>query len=160
LCVLYASLVMVVLFYSVFFFFQAEDGIRDFHVTGVQTCALPISGRFSLVPVSSVGDFQQKIFGPEVVTNSEEIFYMKYSRIPGQGNYILWILNHPSTGLFNYGGAYAHYGDASNPFYVEWDDADIRKHLWDQVDFGLGPNTLVSSKYTDQQAVEQNKGAG
>src|SRR5439155_3915370 len=26
----------------VFFFFQAEDGIRDGHVTGVQTCALPI----------------------------------------------------------------------------------------------------------------------
>src|SRR5690606_40863146 len=26
-----------------FFFFQAEDGIRVFHVTGVQTCALPIS---------------------------------------------------------------------------------------------------------------------
>src|SRR5690606_5020971 len=25
-----------------FLFFQAEDGIRDFHVTGVQTCALPI----------------------------------------------------------------------------------------------------------------------
>src|SRR2546430_8009243 len=28
----------------VFFFFQAEDGIRDLTVTGVQTCALPISG--------------------------------------------------------------------------------------------------------------------
>src|SRR6266700_6068776 len=27
---------------KIFFFFQAEDGIRDFHVTGVQTCALPI----------------------------------------------------------------------------------------------------------------------
>src|SRR2546430_8516979 len=27
-----------------FFFFQAEDGIRDLTVTGVQTCALPISG--------------------------------------------------------------------------------------------------------------------
>src|SRR5260221_7698402 len=27
---------------SVFFFFQAEDGIRDHCVTGVQTCALPI----------------------------------------------------------------------------------------------------------------------
>ena len=26
----------------VFFFFQAEDGIRDIDVTGVQTCALPI----------------------------------------------------------------------------------------------------------------------
>src|SRR5690606_39497218 len=30
-------------FNALFFFFQAEDGIRDFHVTGVQTCALPIS---------------------------------------------------------------------------------------------------------------------
>src|SRR5690349_23441534 len=28
---------------SLFFFFQAEDGIRDLYVTGVQTCALPIS---------------------------------------------------------------------------------------------------------------------
>src|SRR5467141_5042752 len=29
--------------FCVFFFFQAEDGIRDSSVTGVQTCALPIS---------------------------------------------------------------------------------------------------------------------
>src|SRR5207253_6487923 len=29
-------------FCTFFFFFQAEDGIRDGHVTGVQTCALPI----------------------------------------------------------------------------------------------------------------------
>src|SRR5256885_11779734 len=29
--------------YIFFFFFQAEDGIRDYKVTGVQTCALPIS---------------------------------------------------------------------------------------------------------------------
>src|SRR5438874_10023169 len=31
----------------VVFFFQAEDGIRDLYVTGVQTCALPISLRCS-----------------------------------------------------------------------------------------------------------------
>src|SRR5207253_5226366 len=31
------------IFFFFFFFFQAEDGIRDGHVTGVQTCALPIS---------------------------------------------------------------------------------------------------------------------
>src|SRR3989449_6159788 len=31
-------------FIVLFFFFQAEDGIRDVAVTGVQTCALPISG--------------------------------------------------------------------------------------------------------------------
>src|SRR3989454_7282595 len=29
-------------FVFIFFFFQAEDGIRDYKVTGVQTCALPI----------------------------------------------------------------------------------------------------------------------
>src|SRR5690606_40999932 len=33
----------VLLYHRGAFFFQAEDGIRDFHVTGVQTCALPIS---------------------------------------------------------------------------------------------------------------------
>src|SRR5690625_7886151 len=35
------------------FFIQAEDGIRDGHVTGVQTCALPISlssGNFRILP--------------------------------------------------------------------------------------------------------------
>src|SRR3712207_3186582 len=31
------------------FFFQAEDGIRDIGVTGVQTCALPISGKTALL---------------------------------------------------------------------------------------------------------------
>src|SRR5437773_7846938 len=34
---------LIYLFYFFFFFFQAEDGIRDRDVTGVQTCALPIS---------------------------------------------------------------------------------------------------------------------
>src|SRR2546422_11117902 len=34
----------------VFFFFQAEDGIRDVAVTGVQTCALPIANLIVVVP--------------------------------------------------------------------------------------------------------------
>src|SRR5207302_7200518 len=34
-----------------FFFFQAEDGIRDFHVTGVQTCALPIFSSYYPKPL-------------------------------------------------------------------------------------------------------------
>src|SRR2546426_5538881 len=33
-----------------YFFFQAEDGIRDYKVTGVQTCALPISSGANLLP--------------------------------------------------------------------------------------------------------------
>src|SRR5256886_7094633 len=42
----------------VFFFFQAEDGIRDLTVTGVQTCALPILtqvGRFTEPPAGDWG---------------------------------------------------------------------------------------------------------
>src|SRR2546430_12736751 len=35
---------------GLFFFFQAEDGIRDLTVTGVQTCALPICVRQLLDP--------------------------------------------------------------------------------------------------------------
>src|SRR5687767_15281118 len=36
-----------IVFVFVFFFFQAEDGIRDKLVTGVQTCALPICGAWN-----------------------------------------------------------------------------------------------------------------
>src|SRR5256886_6412595 len=47
LCVLIPILCVYLIIYVavglVFFFFQAEDGIRDLTVTGVQTCALPIS---------------------------------------------------------------------------------------------------------------------
>src|SRR5437016_6947046 len=41
-------------FYSFFFFFQAEDGIRDWSVTGVQTCALPI---YSMIAQSWNGQY-------------------------------------------------------------------------------------------------------
>src|SRR5207249_6898861 len=46
LCMVYRVLLLVVInmyCFVFFFFFQAEDGIRDRNVTGVQTCALPIS---------------------------------------------------------------------------------------------------------------------
>src|SRR5438046_4285926 len=36
------EIVFCYFFMSFYFFFQAEDGIRDWSVTGVQTCALPI----------------------------------------------------------------------------------------------------------------------
>src|SRR5699024_11822730 len=39
-----------------FFFFQAEDGIRDRNVTGVQTCALPISSA-----EAKLGQYEQAI---------------------------------------------------------------------------------------------------
>src|SRR5690606_39970497 len=49
---------------SLFFFFQAEDGIRDFHVTGVQTCALPISASLTV----------QENADPDVVRDLQSFF--------------------------------------------------------------------------------------
>src|SRR5690606_39807362 len=62
------------------FFFQAEDGIRDFHVTGVQTCALPIS----ILVCKSVA---------EIVKTLSLISKRKFSRI---GNTVL-LLDAPLT---------------------------------------------------------------
>src|SRR5437588_3565346 len=42
---LYVLFLYSCIMYCFFFFFQAEDGIRDHCVTGVQTCALPISSQ-------------------------------------------------------------------------------------------------------------------
>src|SRR5215813_14586991 len=46
-----------------FFFFQAEDGIRDADVTGVQTCALPISlgSRIVFIGAASERDGAERI---------------------------------------------------------------------------------------------------
>src|SRR6266576_3245164 len=44
-----------------FFFFQAEDGIRDLYVTGVQTCALPICWTYELPALQSGGTAARKL---------------------------------------------------------------------------------------------------
>src|SRR2546426_10578687 len=41
-CYLFTYIDYYIVLFFFFFFFQAEDGIRDYKVTGVQTCALPI----------------------------------------------------------------------------------------------------------------------
>lgn len=117
------------------------------------------SGKFSLVPITTKADFQLKVWGPELVSTSEEIFYLKYTRQLNQGNYTLWVSNHPDTKLFNFGGAYVMYLDVTSNYYSSWDAGDMRKALWDKINFGLGTHTLVSSKFTDQLAVSAN-GAG
>ncbi|WP_339875497.1 RagB/SusD family nutrient uptake outer membrane protein [uncultured Algoriphagus sp.] len=133
--------------------------LEDYQKASTLALEVMNSGLFSLVPISSVADIQQKIFGPDLVSTSEEIFALQFARQTGQGNGLPWIMNHPSTGLYNFGGAYAHYGDATNPFYKEWEDGDLRKALWKVVDFGLGDSTLVNGKYVESQAPD-NTGAG
>lgn len=113
------------------------------------------SGNFALVPISDRDGFQS-IFGPDVLSSTEEVFYLKFVRQPGQGNYLPWVFNHPSTGLYSFGGSYAQYSDATDPFYTSWNDNDYRKWLWDMVDFGLGDSTLVSRKFIDSEAIGDN----
>src|SRR5699024_11545807 len=71
-------------------FFQAEDGIRDRNVTGVQTCALPISGLFGIgggtisvpamilffgIPVQvAIGTSMFMIFFISLISSSTHIF--------------------------------------------------------------------------------------
>lgn len=113
------------------------------------------SGRYALVPVSVSEDFQ-KIFGPEVVSTPEEIFYFKYSRQQGFG---LVGYAHRAIGQYRYygpGGVYAQYTDStSNSFIKTWDMKDLRKaHILYNVDVGLGPNTCLYRKFRDPAATD------
>src|SRR5256885_2761527 len=49
------------------FFFQAEDGIRDYKVTGVQTCALPISDPGRRVGAGGIRAARRALLGPRGV---------------------------------------------------------------------------------------------
>src|SRR5256885_4268701 len=53
-----------------FFFFQAEDGIRDYKVTGVQTCALPI---WADVSRSCPGKLPAKLLAAEVLDVLDDV---------------------------------------------------------------------------------------
>jgi hypothetical protein len=111
------------------------------------------SGKFSLVPVSTSEDFQ-KIYGPEVVNTSEEIFYFKYSRQQGFG---LVSYAHRKIGPYNYygpGGVYAQYTDSTtNKIIKSWDMKDLRKeHILYNVDIGLGNSSCLFRKFRDTNA--------
>src|SRR5690606_40006692 len=74
------------------FFFQAEDGIRDFHVTGVQTCALPISSCSSFHKKSTSSKsimeawlFTTVYFGFSIGLNNNNKGFFKFKNIGPKG---------------------------------------------------------------------------
>src|SRR5256885_6522018 len=73
----------------VFFFFQAEDGIRDYKVTGVQTCALPISC-LSVTTFTALGLFTSsgahEVFTVETVSLASLIGTSSASMCSGRAN--------------------------------------------------------------------------
>src|SRR6266496_5847548 len=63
-------------FFFSLFFFQAEDGIRDLYVTGVQTCALPIYGerpRGRLLPPAPDHDEPLAVRGDVVIAEIRQL---------------------------------------------------------------------------------------
>src|SRR3712207_8109608 len=62
----------------VFFFFQAEDGIRDIGVTGVQTCALPIFTSFILPEKSTLFSAKELEYVENniITTRNKEIYFL------------------------------------------------------------------------------------
>src|SRR5699024_11230238 len=65
-------------FYSFFFFFQAEDGIRDRNVTGVQTCALPI---YTSYPLKLIPDLRDRMYWKRSYALPELIYPVIYKNL-------------------------------------------------------------------------------
>src|SRR2546430_4511189 len=63
------QIVVIVSSGSDFFFFQAEDGIRDLTVTGVQTCALPISDGLCPAGMVNVEGTPRTVAGDAITTD-------------------------------------------------------------------------------------------
>src|SRR5690606_6512448 len=74
--------------------FQAEDGIRDFHVTGVQTCALPISGKTTAMSILTAQNFPTsgsvRVFGEDPYENARVLsrvcFVRESQKYPDEAN--------------------------------------------------------------------------
>lgn len=116
-----------------------------------------VSNKYSLVTVATAADFD-KIFGPDVVTTPEEIFYLKFSRSGiNQGWQLVMFAHHPGARLHGAGGFFAHYSDIGlNSITRDWDNNDLRKsfNLY-LFNIGLGANTYLFRKFKDPIAPTQ-----
>lgn len=119
---------------------------------------------YSLVSVSASRDFEN-VFGANVITTSEEIFYMKSDNEAGIGWQYVMLCAHPSAKIndakmHGAGGWYGLYTTTENKLISEWDVKDLRKdyNLLPH-DFGMGKNTYLLTKYYDSAALHAN-GAG
>jgi len=106
------------------------------------------SGKYSLVEVKIPDDFEF-IYGAEVLTTTEEIFYFKYTRQKGWD--LMNFFHISGDGYKPYGNNwYSFYSTTENFFYTNWDDKDLRKqHNFYSWDIGLGDNSLLFKKYID-----------
>lgn len=81
------------------------------------------SGAFSLVKVNTGADFE-KIFGADVITSSEDVYSIKFSRTLGV---ILPPFYHPANCSYASGGFGTFWGLPTYPLLAQWDSSDLRK---------------------------------
>lgn len=118
------------------------------------------SGKYSLFQVKVSEDFLG-LYGADVVTTPEEVWYLKFSRASDQGWTMVMFAHHPGARYHGAGGFFGHYTDPTvNPSIKAWDDKDLRKaynlYNWN---IGLGANSFLNRKYRDILATNQNQAA-
>jgi len=122
------------------------------------------SGKYSLITVSRPRDFE-KIFGPDVIATSEEIFYLKSARADSKGWEFVMFCSHPGAKIegkkmHGAGGWYGIYTTTLNKIVSEWDVKDYRKdYNLLKYNFGMGDNTYLMAKFYDPDAPNSG-GAG
>lgn len=111
------------------------------------------SGKFNLVQVTVANDFD-KLFGPEIITSTEEIFYLKYSQEQEWG-YLPFThaISSPYLLRAGYGGAL--YSEEQNYVYANWDNEDLRKQFgWYKTELAFGTNTILNKKFSDPGSLQ------
>ncbi len=109
------------------------------------------STKYSLIEVETPDDFYS-IFGPDVFTSSEEIFYLKYNY--DSPSYTARYRHYTNTPYFNSTGAYAKYADSTDVKVIkEWDYKDLRKKfMLYNCNIGFGTRTMLFKKFIDPAA--------
>ena len=111
------------------------------------------AGKYALIEVTTAADFD-KLFGPDVVSSTEEIFYLKFSQ-EQQWNYPLYT-HGVGTPYVVSAGYMAVYSTEDNPIYATWDNLDLRKSFgWYKWEFGLGDNTILNKKFSDPGSAQR-----
>src|SRR5690625_1885182 len=128
-----------------FFFFQAEDGIRDGHVTGVQTCALPISRASGVIPQISL------IMGPAAggavyspALTDVVVMVEKTSHMFITGPDVIRTVTGEDVGFEELGGARTHSTTSGVAHYMAPDESEAIEYVKDLLSY-LPSNTLTSA---------------
>ncbi len=117
------------------------------------------SKRYALVPVAGVRDFE-KIYGPDVVSTTEEVFYLKSTRTAGWE--FVMFCSHPNviingSKMHGAGGWFGLYTRRENKVFAGWDDKDLRKDYNTlKHDLGLGFDSFIPVKFYDPLAPGSN----